>query len=59
MRNNEVGTICNDFAGLKSMEKLGRGGFGVVYLYKLKSGEQLAIKKETKVRTQYSIITVQ
>ena len=48
-RKDKIGSICNDFANLKSMKEIGRGGFGIVYLYTLTTGERLAIKKETKV----------
>lgn len=44
-----MGTICDDFVNLESMEEIGRGAFGIVYLYTTTSGERLAIKKENKV----------
>ena len=46
-----VGSICTDFAKLKSMAEIGKGAFGKVYLYISTSGDQFAIKKEIKVLT--------
>ena len=51
MRESKIGTICDDFGDLKNKDIIGRGAFGVVYLYTTTSGEKLAIKKENKVHT--------
>jgi len=52
-RKDKVGSICNDYADLKSMKKVGEGGFGVVYLYTSPSGEKFAVKKEKNVLSVY------
>ena len=44
-----VGSICSDFANVKSMTVIGKGAFGKVYLYTSISGKRLAIKREIKV----------
>ena len=44
-----MGSICTDFADLENMEQIGKGGFGIAYLYTSASGEQFAVKKELKV----------
>ena len=51
IRKSKVGTICNDFVNFENMEIIGKGAFGVVYLYTTTSGEKLAIKKENKVHS--------
>ena len=58
MRESKIGTICNDFVDLKNEDKIGRGAFGVVYLYTTTSGEKLAIKKENKVRISITYIII-
>ena len=56
-RKDKVGSICTEFADLKCMKEIGRGGFGIVYMYTQASGEQLAVKQETKACI--IVITVQ
>ena len=58
MRESKIGTICNDFVDLKNEDKIGRGAFGVVYLYTTTSGEKLAIKKENKVHISITYIII-
>ena len=56
-RKDKVGSICTEFADLKCMKEIGKGGFGIVYMYTRASGEQLAVKQETKACI--IVITVQ
>ena len=51
IRESKVGTICNDFINFENMEIIGKGAFGVVYLYTSTSEETFAIKKENKVHS--------
>ena len=52
-----MGALCNDYANVISLEEIGRGGYGKVYLYTLPSGSQLAIKREKKV-SLYHVVDV-